>query len=252
MLALVLAAVVTASPAPSPPPQSPALEQLKTIARLRATPFCTALRQRVAPAIEHVMAADKAIDQSPPIFSQIYNDDVILRSELRVDFDVKHLEDLITPIVSNVEGAEALLRAPGLGEIGRQLQVAVEKQKDALNVLSGFVGTYQLAQIQADGLPLNWNSTFVLSSRSVNTTPAGVAGRTGAPPPGAALLYNAGLPRTPSNPLPPEQQARYVNLGIDPYVPYASSINDARQLGDDAEGAASRAIFDALDRCRQP
>src|SRR5689334_13948339 len=176
MLALVLAAVVTASPAPAPP-QSPALEQLKTIARLRATPFCTALRQRVAPAIEHLMAADKAIDQSQPIFLQLYDDDVVLRSELRVDFDVKHLEDLITPIVSNVRAAEALLRQPGLGEIGRQLQIAVDKQKDALNVVSGFVGTYQLGQVQAGGLPANWRSTFLLSSSSVNTAPAGVVAR---------------------------------------------------------------------------
>lgn len=246
---MVLAAVVTASPAPPQSQSQPALEQLKTIARLRATPFCSALRQRVGPAIEHVMAADKAIDSSPPIFRELYHDDVIARSELRVDFDVKHLEELITPIVSNVEAAEVLLREPGLGEIGRQLQNAVDQQKNALNVLSGVVGTYQLAQVQSGGIPLNWHSAFVLSSQQTNTVPGGVT-RTGAPPPGAALLYNAGLPRTPSNPLPPEQQARNVTLGIDPYVPYASDIIDARALGDFAEGAASKAIFDALDRCR--
>jgi hypothetical protein len=251
MLALVLAAVLAPTPAPQP-----ALEQLRTIAHLRATPFCSALRQRVAPAIEHLMAADKAIDASAPIFKSMYHDDVVLRSSGRMDFDVQHMESLLTPITSNIEAAELLLRDPHLGEIGKQLQNAIDQQKAALNVVSGFVATYQLGELQRGGIPENWqralttgdsrntsNNTISLTSRSSATPVDG-------PPPGASILYGAGLAHAPSDALLPGQQAQSVTLGFDPYQGFSQSIVQARREGDAAEGAASLAIFAAIDRCR--
>lgn len=250
MFALVLAAVLAPVATPAPVPV-PALEQLKTIAHLRATPFCTALRERVAPAIEHVMAADKAIDASPPIFTSMYQDDVVFQSSLRMTFDIQHMEYLITPIASNVKAAENLLRDPQLGEIGRQLQTAVDRQKDALNVVNGFIATYQLAEIQAGGIPANWNDTFILNRQSAAIPGGAAAARALSYAPGASLLYNAGLGPTPSNPKPPELRASTVTLGTDPYAAFSQSVQGARRQGDAAEGAASLAIFAALERCRQ-
>lgn len=249
MLALVLAAVV-ATPAPVP---QPALQQLRTIARLRATPFCSALRERVAPAIEHVMAADKALDAGPPIFRTMYDDDVVWRSEGRMDLDVQRMETLITPIASNIKAAEALLRDPQLGEIARQLHAAIDQQKAALNVVSGFVGTYQLGEVQRGGIPENWRNA--LSANDLRNTTIAPGSNPFAPPfdgapPGASNLYGAGVARAPSDPLPPEQQAENVSLGVDPYSAFSQSIVRARREGDAAEGAASLAIFAALDRCR--
>ncbi len=254
MLALVFAAVVLPLTTPQPAPQ-PALEQLKTIAHLRATPFCSALRSRVAPAIEHVMLADKAIDASPPIFKTMYHDDVVLKSAGHMDFDVQHMEYLITPITSNIEAAEALLSDPQLGEIGRQLQTAIDRQKAALNVVSGFVMTYQLGQIQRGGIPDNWQNALSANdsrNRGASNTLLSPSSATpiDGPPPGASILYGAGLPHTASNPLPPDQQAENVTLGYDPYIGFSQSVMRARREGDAAEGAASLAIFAALDRCR--
>lgn len=243
VLAATLAPVATAAPQPRP-----ALEQLKTIVHLRATPFCSALRERVAPAIEHILTADKAIDSSPPIFNSMYEDDVVFRSPLRLSFDVQHMENLITPIVSNVQAAEDLLRDPQLGEIGRQLQTSIDRQKLALNVVNGFIATYQLGEVQSGGIPANWHNDFILNPRNaVSRSPAAVA----ASPPGASLLYNAGLAPTPSNPRPPELQASTVTLGVDPYAAFSQTVVRARQEGDAAEGAASLAIFAAIERCRQ-
>ena len=256
MLALVFAALVALPVATPQPATQPALEQLKTIAHLRATPFCSALRTRVAPAIEHVMLADKAIDASPPIFKSMYHDDVILKSAGHMDFDVQHMEYLITPIASNIKAAEALLNDPELGEIGRQLQTAIDRQKDALNVVSGFVLTYQLGAIQQGGLPDNWRNALSVGDVR-NTNPADTLRSASpstpinGPPPGASILYGAGLPRTPSNPLPPELEAENVTLGTDPYVGFSQTVMLARREDDAAEGAASLAIFAALDRCRQ-
>jgi hypothetical protein len=238
MLALVLAAVLPVT-TPQPVPQ-PALQQLKTIAHLRATPFCSALGERVAPAIEHVMEADKAIDASRPIFKTMYHDDVVLKSTGRMDFDVQHMEMLITPITSNIKKAEALLRDPQLGEIGRQLQAAIDRQKDALNVVSGFIATYQLGEMQQGGIPDNWRNALTATP----TTPID------GPPAGATILYGAGVTRSPSEQLLPEQQAENVTLGLDPYLGFSQSVVRARQEGDAAEGAASLAIFAALERCR--
>jgi hypothetical protein len=254
MLALVLAATVLPVTTPQPQPQ-PALVQLKTIARLRATPFCSALRSHVAPAIEHIMATDKAIDASPPIFKTMYRDDVVLKSTGRMNLDVQHMESLITPMTSNIEAAEALLRNAPLGEIGRQLQSAIDRQKAALNVVSGFVATYQLGEVQRGGIPDNWrNALSANDSRSNNNASTLRSGNSATsvdgPPPGASILYGAGLTRTPSNPLPPDQQAENVALGFDPYLGFSHSIVQARREGDAAEGAASLAIFAALERCR--
>jgi hypothetical protein len=231
------------------------LQQLKTIAHLRATPFCSALRTRVAPAIEHVMEADKAIDASPAMFKTMYRDDVVLKSAGRMDFDVQRMESLITPITSNIQEAEALLRDPLLGEIGRQLQSAIDQQKNALNVVSGFVMTYQLGEVQRGGIPDNWRNA--LSASDLRRTNSAGTLRSAAPstvidgpPPGASILYGAGLARTPSNPLPPDQQAENVTLGYDPYLGFSQTVIRARREGDAAEGAASLAIFAALDRCR--
>lgn len=249
MFALVLAALLVPPATPAPVP-APALEQLKTIAHLRATPFCTALREKVAPAIEHIMAADKAIDSSPPIFSTMYQDDVVFRSSAHMDFDVQHLEYLITPIVKNVRAAQGLLRDPQLGEIGRQLQSVVDRQNDALNIVNGFVTTYQMAQMQTGGLPDSWHDEFIVSARSANISRGAIAPILPLGAPGATMLYNAGLPSTPSNPKPPELRGATVNLGVDPYSEFSAGVMQLRKEGDAHEGAASLAIFAALDRCR--
>jgi hypothetical protein len=212
------------------------------------------LRDRVAPAIEHVMAADKAIDASRPIFKSMYHDDVVLKSQGRMDFDVQHMESLETPIISNIKAAESLLRDPQLGDIGRRLQDAIAQQKAALNVVSGFVATYQLGELQRGGIPDEWQRALT-GNDSRNTSNAPVISSSSStqidgPPPGASILYGAGLTHAPSDRLLPQQQAEAVTLGFDPYLGFSQSIVQARLEGDAAEGAASLAIFAALDRCR--
>jgi hypothetical protein len=167
------------------------------------------------------------------------------------------MESLLTPITSNVQAAEALLRDPQLGEIGRKLQEAIDQQKAALNVVSGFVATYQLGEMQRGGIPDNWQRALTGSdSRNTSNTNTPIASGSSTtpvdgPPPGASILYGAGLTHPPSDRLLPDQQAENVTLGFDPYLGFSQSILRARHEGDAAEGAASLAIFAAIERCRQ-
>ena len=96
MLIGLLLGLATPSPAPALPP-------LKTITHIRATPFCSALRSHIGPAIDNLLDADSSIAQSPSMIHTISRDGIIFRDYPRTVLDMAHLESLITPLVKSTQ-----------------------------------------------------------------------------------------------------------------------------------------------------
>lgn len=246
LLGLLLAAATQATPAPAS-----WLDKLKTIATVRSTPVCSALHERVGPAIAAIIDNDTKLASSGPIFGSMYHDDVITRSELRMSFDVMRMENLITPIAKNISSVKAQLdrlpKDPDLDAVRAQLQDLIARQNDALNVLSGFVDTYQMGELQGrtSPIPLAGPSTPQTTPLQPRTQTSNAAPA----PPGAANLLNAGLPATQGSPKSPAQESSNVNMGSSPYGSFAEQVSTFRQNEDAAEKAASEVVVAVVDRC---
>lgn len=245
LLGLVLAAAVAASPTPVPP-----LEQLKTITNVRTTPVCSALRERVGPAIADVMDSDTKIAGGRPLFGTMYHDDIVLHSELRMSFDVMRMENLITPIAKNISSVKSRLEHlppdADLDSVRKQLQQVIDTQNDALNILSGFVAMYQLGDLMGHGAPAPLGATSPSTSSAQRTSAPNSSA------PGAKTLLGAGVSRAPGSPPMPSEDSANVNLGNSPYQEFSDQLADIRQKQDAAELAASQAILTAVDRCVPP
>lgn len=242
LLGLLLAAV-TATPVPASP-----LAQLKTIANVRSTPVCTALREHIGPAIAKALDADDNIAQSPPIFGAMYHDDVVMHSDLSMSFDVLHMENLVTPIAKDISSVKSELKHlpadPDLDSLRKKLEDVIAAQNDALNIINGFVETYQLGEIQDAGPP-----NVLAATNRENFVAQPLAATS---PQGSRTLLEAGLPPAPGIPLPPSLQAENVNLGSSPYHEFALELGGIRIKRDAAELAASLAVIGAVERCTPP
>jgi hypothetical protein len=243
-LALLLGVTVAASPAPSPAPPEP----LKVIGSVRSTPFCTALRETIGPAIAGVLSNDDLIASSKPAFATLYHDDVLARSEARAHLDLNRLESLITPIVANVKRVDALLASkpadPKLQAMRDNLQAVLAQQKESLNVISGFIATEQLGELQLGGPPDNWAGALG-SKPQTSTRPAPAL----AQPPTAKNLFSAGVQSGSIGPKDPRYDAANAGPTYDPFAPLVSQIQAQRLAAQASESAAAQLITDALKVC---
>lgn len=168
MLVTMLAVVLQSSPAP------------KTIVTVRSTPFCTALREEVAPVLRGLMrndalialgrSADLKMNQETTYGGYLessYNQQgaahVVLSPGLSGLF-VERQRNLATALERNVETLEAILadkrRFPEnlaveeqmtLASITSQLRVVVGDQRVAINIISGEAETEALDQLFSAG-----------------------------------------------------------------------------------------------------
>lgn len=172
MLALVafLAALTTPAPVPAATP-SPA-PVLKTIVHVRSSPFCSALRDKLGPAIAGLLANDTLANTSKPMLVKMSRDyysgsaiDPSHRSP-SMQMDVMRMNQLVWSIVQNRDKVDTLLRDPALwrnvtsddarlAQMRSQLQDVEDKQNRTLNVLSGFTDTYALEDLLGRGNGLN-------------------------------------------------------------------------------------------------
>ena len=161
-LALVIAAVVVSSPAPSPQPT------LKTIVTVHSSQFCTALQQSVRPALAELIRNDRSIEtgrsnfaaagdriihggiespgdglRSAPTLSASPGDTFIVENRQR---------NLAAKIQENIETIETILadkkrfavvgasdESAKLLSIQSQLNAVVDQQRTAVNIISGQV-----------------------------------------------------------------------------------------------------------------
>jgi hypothetical protein len=243
-LALLLGVTVAAPPAPSPAPLTP----LKVIGSVRSTPFCTALHETIGPAIAAVLSNDDLIASSKPAFATLYHDDILVRSEARSHLDLNRLESLITPIVANVKRVDTLLASkpndPKLQAMRDTLQAVLARQKESLNVISGFVTTEQLGEIQSAGAPDNWASVFSAGPHT-QSRPAPAQ----APPPAAKNLFSAGVHNANAGSRDPRYDAATVGPTYDPFAPLVSQIQEQRLAAQTSESAAAQLVTAALTQC---
>jgi hypothetical protein len=165
--ALFAAALLCIQPVPAatkavPKPAATA-KPLKTIKHVYSSSrLCAGLRRSVGPAIGKILQNDKTIATSRPLLQDFVKSSS-LGSDGGRDMAVERLENLVTPLVKNTQAIEDLLNDPVYAKKAQndndkqlltlhdQLETVLEQQKAALDLLSGFVDTEQLGQLQAAG-----------------------------------------------------------------------------------------------------
>jgi hypothetical protein len=191
---LILAiAVADAAPQATPPP---------TIAKVRSRALCSTLRENIAPALLALSRNEHVIDAGRDQLLAMGKDRVVGATDGWRRLDRVRLENLITPIETNIETVDKLLedatKFPNqphtvddvdAARMKAQLLGILSQQKAALNVLNGTVETQDLADMLA--LPgtandvsvdkvsdMLWNADVVRS----NTTSGGKTGSETAQP----------------------------------------------------------------------
>jgi hypothetical protein len=245
-------AVSLATPAPAATP-------LKTIEHLHVSPLCTGLRQNIGPAIGKVLQNDNTIAQSRPL----------LRGYVKAagtdsgskDLQVSRIERLITPLVKNTAAIEKLLNDPyvfpkraisdsdrQLLEIRANLQEVVTQQKRALDVISGFVDTEQLGQMQAAGSEaIKLTQTHEIPGAQGGDSSARDAAAGPTPPPSEIL--NAGVSSPPQIAPDPRLRDSGLVVGHNPLDIFDQAIAEYQQMLQTSEGRAADLVVKALPLC---
>jgi hypothetical protein len=206
------AATIAATPAPSPtpPPQ---------IYRVVSRPLCSELRQRIKPAIGMMLENDQTIRKSPSLFKQynsasLYGNDPGSAqsgpgamdpggtSNGSQEIALLGLENLIRPIANNIIAIQTVLDSPELRtttglpdddkrlkDLRQKLLKALAAQNASLDIISGFVDTQQMANLQHAGEAYIAEASQPDNQRATSSTPGP-----------APLSYDpnyAGLPPNP-------------------------------------------------------
>jgi hypothetical protein len=189
---------VTAVPTPTPPPQ---------IYRVVSRPLCSQLREHIKPAIGMLLENDAEIKKGPDLFQRYNlgalqgNDSGDTGSNGEQQMALLGLENLVRPIANNVIAIQTILSNPALttptgredddkrlADMRAKLLRALAAQNASLDIISGFVDTQQMADLQHAG------QEYIAEVNQPETTNA-----LGTPTPNS-LSYNpnyAGLPPNP-------------------------------------------------------
>jgi len=170
--AIALPAILLAVGATPPP----------TIYHVVTRPLCSELHEHIAPAIGMMLQNDTTIKRSPSLFKQ-YNDAALYGNDAGAsgqndpvagdpgggsnaaqNMALQGLENLIRPIANNIIAIQTVLDSPqlmnGTGkpeddqqlrEIRNKLLQALAAQNASLDIISGFVDTQQMADLQHAG-----------------------------------------------------------------------------------------------------
>ncbi len=248
----MVAALATPVPAATPP---------KTIIHLKVSPLCTGLRQNIGPAIGKVLQNDKTIAASRPLLRGYVK--AAATNSASKDLQVSRIERLISPLVQNTAAIEKLLSDPfvfprvAISESDRQLleiraylKQVVAQQKRALDVISGFVDTEQLGQIQqagSDALKLTQTREIPKAQGGNGPQSAQAAGAAPTPPPSEIL--NAGVRQTPQQLSDPALQDTGLTVGHNPLDVFDQAIGMYQQQLQSSEGQAADLVVKALPLC---
>lgn len=239
---------------------TPASTPLKTITHIRSSPLCTGLRRAIGPAIGKVLQNDGYIARSRPMF-QDYVQNSTLGSKAGVDMDVMHMEGLIAPLVQNTQAIERYLNDPILKrrpandsdkqliEMRMHLLAVLEQQKQALDLISGFVDTQQMGQLQAAGHEYDKALNGDAPSKSQGSATA--AAPAPAPTTAPNSLLNAGLARSPSDPRnsDPRFGSTDSTVGYNPLKVFDQQVGLYQQAIGTSESAAAKAVIKAVPEC---
>jgi hypothetical protein len=240
---------------------TPKATPLKTITHIYSSALCTGLRRAIFPAVGHVLQDDRIIAASRPMFRDFVKQSTISGGQAGQDMAVMHLEQLITPMVQNTEAIERSLNDPiflqrtkddsnkQLLQMRAHLEDVLAEQKHALDLVSGFVDTQQLGEIQAAG-----NDVNKAISQSDTTRQNGQNGQSNSnsngtsptPPPSSVL--NAGI-SDPMRKYDPRFTETGSTLGYNPLNAFDQQMGYYQQTIDTSEGKASKLILAAVPLC---
>lgn len=250
------AGVGTAATAPTPAPTP-----LKTITHLHSSPLCTGLRRAIGPAIGKVLQNDGYIARSRPMF-QDYVQNSTLGSKAGVDMDVMHMESLIGPLVQNTQAIERYLNDPILKrkattdsdkqliEMRKHLQAVLDQQKNALDLISGFVDTQQMGELQAAGHEYD-KALSGSDQAGKGQRPTAVSTPAAAPTTEPNSLLNAGLATTPSDSRnnDPRYSGTNNSVGYNPLKAFDQQVGVYQQAIGASENLAAKAVIAAVPQC---
>lgn len=271
LAALVLGATATAAVSaaavavPRAKAPSPAPSPLKEIVHVISTPFCTALRRNIAPAIGHVLDNDRIIAASQPAFTQFARDHAAAQhngSQSAEDLDVLHLENLVGPMVRNVQQTESLLGNTAtfpvrplnnddkqIVALRSQLLTVLQEQKGVLDLISGLVDTQQMGELQAAGHEydnaLNKPDTRTATGpNGTNTTPSG------SPTTAPDSLVNAGIPEQNPGNVPDVTKLNTDSmLANNPILAFPRAVGTYQQRISMREDVAAAGVRKAIPMC---
>ncbi len=266
-------AVAADTPAPAatrtPPPQ---------IYHIITRPLCSELHKHIAPAMSMMMQSDHSIGKSPDLFKQ-YNKAALYGVDNSTSSSAGYnpgnstsggsagsiftpaqniallgMENLIGPIANNSLAIQKILDSPELthgtgtpeddqrlAEIRAKLLKALATQQASLDIISGFVDTQQLADIQHSGeayiADVNDHSDFTTSHQF--STPS--------PNPAFANPNQAGLPQNPYS--IDLANIPGLTLGYNPVTRLLEGLNWAIGETQKREGDAAKAVLDSAALC---
>ena len=256
----VLGALVAlaASPATAADTPNPQPTPLKTITHIRSSPLCTGLRRAITPAVGKVLQSDQIIAKSKPLFDQYVKATADQQSKPAEDMAVMRLEQLIGPLVSNTQRVDELLNNGSsfprvahsnddrtLMKMRAQLQAVNDQQKHALDVISGFVATEQMAELQAAGHEMD--SVTRPNIKSQMPTPGPLS-----PTPGTPAILNAGVGNNqldPARQLDPRYKTTGSTLGYNPLNAFGDAIVSYQQQISQKEDVAAKSVLEAVPIC---
>ncbi len=271
-LCAAVAALAATAPAlgattPTPPP---------TIYHIVTRPLCTELHQHIAPAIGMMLQNDTTIKKSPDLFSEynragLYGQDAgsaggggndtqsggssagdSAGTNASQNMALLGLENLIRPIANNIIAIQTLLDTPallqGTGQpdddkqlqaIREQLLKALATQNASLDIISGFVDTQQMANLQHAG------EEYIsqISQPDVNT-----GGATPAPNPLTTNPNYAGLPPNPYD--MDLANVPGLTLGYNPVTRLIDALHWTIAQTSERENDAAKAVLSSAAICR--
>lgn len=254
MLGMLLA---LAAPQPSPTP-------LKTISHIHASPYCTAIRENIGPAVGALLANKPVIGEGKSMLLQMAQDS-IHRSGPVIDVDMVKVDRVVGAMVKNLAATDAALNdlkhipaTPKTGEERRlaamrdQLRAVADAQRRALNVFSGMYESYSSNELLGKGNPLKG---AVAAGNGSAGTSAQDDSDTGTPivvPPISSTAGTASptpLPAPQSAPAPIPQ----VDEGLAAFTPFAVLFNFVTTFQvqeEHLESQAARTIVSYSDECK--
>lgn len=259
-----LAALVALSAGPAPAVAAapkPAATPLKTISHVYSKRLCTGLRRSIAPAVGRVLQNDRVMQTSRPLF-QSFVKNSSSGSQAGTDMDVMRLEQLINPMVKNTQEIERLLndsvypRNPQNDEdkqlliMRAQLQAVLAQQKQALDLISGFVDTQNMAELQAAGHDYD----KAINGTDQSKTPPGSSNSNTpqtSPTAAPAPILNAGISH--ANDPARQNDPRFKNtgsvLGYNPLSAFDEQMAVYQESIKKPEDKISAGIFRAIPEC---
>ncbi|MGA8574749.1 MAG: hypothetical protein WB609_03550 [Candidatus Cybelea sp.] len=253
------AALLAAGVTPTPPPQ---------IYRVVTRPLCSRLHQVIAPAIGMMLQNDSTIKRSPALFKQ-YNDAALYgndagssrnnpggdpggTSNAAQNMALQGMENLIRPIANNIIAIQTALDSPelthatGVEEDDRQVQAIRDKllkalaaQNASLDIISGFVDTQQMADLQ------HADEGYISSISQPDSTNAKIS--TPGPNPLEANPNYAGLPPNPYSIDPATIPG--LTLGYNPVTRLIEALRWTIEATETRENDAAKAVMSSNALC---